>query len=155
MKFAVIGSDHAHVFRFVEHMKAAGGVFAGVWEDGHPHTRRLMDEYGAQAYPSWESVLAEHPGIVGCFAPNGRRMEIVEACSAAGIPVMSDKPLEELAVDLEKVDEVARGDLNISKEIDPVTTLCFMALPVIPEVKITDMGLFDVTKFAFMDIEAE
>ena len=93
MKFAVIGSDHAHVFRFVEHMKAAGGVFAGVWEDGHPHTRRLMDEYGAQAYPSWESVLAEHPGIVGCFAPNGRRMEIVEACSAAGIPVMSDKPL--------------------------------------------------------------
>ena len=34
-------------------------------------------------------------------------------------------------------------------------TLCFMALPVIPEVKITDMGLFDVTKQEFINTEAE
>ena len=33
-------------------------------------------------------------------------------------------------------------------------TLCFMSLPVIPELKLTDMGLFDVTRFAFIPIEA-
>jgi len=29
-----------------------------------------------------------------------------------------------------------------------------MALPVIPELKLTDMGLFDVIKFDFISIEA-
>ena len=34
-------------------------------------------------------------------------------------------------------------------------TLCFMSLPVIPQIKLLDTGLFDVDAFAFMDIEAE
>ena len=34
-------------------------------------------------------------------------------------------------------------------------TLCFMSLAVIPEVKLTDMGLFDVTKFDFIPLEAK
>lgn len=34
--------------------------------------------------------------------------------------------------------------------IDPFIALSFMALPVIPEVRITDMGVFDVTTFSFM-----
>jgi adenine deaminase len=29
-----------------------------------------------------------------------------------------------------------------------------MALPVIPELKLTDMGLFDVTSFDFLPLEA-
>ncbi len=31
-------------------------------------------------------------------------------------------------------------------------TLSFLALPVIPDVKITDRGLFDVNEFNFIDI---
>jgi adenine deaminase len=31
-------------------------------------------------------------------------------------------------------------------------TLAFLALPVIPELKLTDAGLFDVTEFKFTDI---
>ncbi|NPA44759.1 MAG: adenine deaminase, partial [Chlorobi bacterium] len=34
----------------------------------------------------------------------------------------------------------------------PFMTLSFMALPVIPKLKITDKGLFNVTDFAFTDI---
>jgi adenine deaminase len=34
-------------------------------------------------------------------------------------------------------------------------TLCFMSLAVIPELKVTDMGLFDVTKFKFIPVEAD
>ena len=34
-------------------------------------------------------------------------------------------------------------------------TLCFMSLPVIPELKLTDRGLFDVVNFRFTPIEAE
>ena len=35
---------------------------------------------------------------------------------------------------------------------DPFMTLSFMALLVIPELKLSDMGLFDGTRFAFTDL---
>jgi adenine deaminase len=38
---------------------------------------------------------------------------------------------------------------------NPFMTLSFLALPVIPEVKLTDKGLVDVTKFDFISIYAE
>ena len=42
---------------------------------------------------------------------------------------------------------------GVNPEIEPISTLCFMALPEIPELKITDIGLFDVTKFEFTSVE--
>lgn len=48
---------------------------------------------------------------------------------------------------------LAHEELGISKSLDPFMTLGFMSLPVIPVYKITDMGLFDVRKFDFVDIE--
>lgn len=40
--------------------------------------------------------------------------------------------------------------LNVNKNIDPFTTLSFLALPVIPEIRLLDTGLFDVTKSQFI-----
>lgn len=39
---------------------------------------------------------------------------------------------------------------GVAQGIDPFITLSFMALPVIPEIRVTDMGVFDVTKFSFI-----
>jgi adenine deaminase len=36
---------------------------------------------------------------------------------------------------------------------DPILQLAFLSLPVIPELKLTDMGLFDVRKFKITSIE--
>ncbi|MGO2926365.1 MAG: adenine deaminase C-terminal domain-containing protein, partial [Leuconostoc citreum] len=36
---------------------------------------------------------------------------------------------------------------------DPFLTLSFMALPVIPSLKITDQGLFDFNTFSFINIQ--
>jgi len=47
---------------------------------------------------------------------------------------------------------IAYDQLGVNRRIDPFMTLSFLALPVIPEVKLTDMGLFDVTKFDFMEL---
>lgn len=38
---------------------------------------------------------------------------------------------------------------GVNPETEPILALSFMALPEIPELKITDIGLFDVTKFEF------
>ncbi|MEG0754387.1 MAG: adenine deaminase C-terminal domain-containing protein, partial [Angelakisella sp.] len=35
---------------------------------------------------------------------------------------------------------------GVGKDIDPLTTLSFMALPVIPEIRITDRGMMDTCK---------
>ena len=41
-------------------------------------------------------------------------------------------------------------EAGVPRHIEPFITLSFMALPVIPEIRITDMGMFDVTSFSFI-----
>ena len=56
---------------------------------------------------------------------------------------------------LDRFKNLARLELGIHENIDPFMTLCFMSLPVIPEIKITDLGLFELAKFAFVPIELD
>lgn len=35
--------------------------------------------------------------------------------------------------------------------MDPFTTLSFLALPVIPQLRLTDRGLFDVDRFTLLN----
>ncbi|AGK98838.1 adenine deaminase [Clostridium pasteurianum] len=63
--------------------------------------------------------------------------------------LMSDKNAEYVEKTLSKMIEEALK-LGINKNIDPFITLSFLALPVIPEIRITDKGLFDVTQFKFI-----
>ena len=92
-----------------------------------------------------EEVIRLQGGIV--LVKGGKVLHSV-ALPIAGL--MSDRPAEELVPELEKIDKIAFGKLGIRRSIDPVTTLCFMALPVIPELKLTDKGLFDVLKRTFI-----
>lgn len=66
--------------------------------------------------------------------------------------LMSNESMEDVNRILHKMLEVAYTELDMNEEIDPFMTLAFMALPVIPEIKLTDMGLFDVDSFSFMEI---
>ena len=61
--------------------------------------------------------------------------------------LMTDKPGEYVAQRIAELDETAFRELGIHRDVDPFMTLCFMALPVIPRLKITDTGLFDVNAF--------
>ncbi|WP_026884113.1 adenine deaminase [Clostridium akagii] len=63
--------------------------------------------------------------------------------------IISDKSSEYVMNTLHKMLQEAKK-LNINENIDPFITLSFIALPVIPEIRITDQGLFDVTKFQFI-----
>lgn len=69
--------------------------------------------------------------------------------------IMSDQTGEWVNEKLIGIHKDAYDKLNINKDVEPVMTLCFMSLAVIPEIKLTDMGLFDVTKFSFIPVEAE
>ncbi len=69
--------------------------------------------------------------------------------------LMTTQPGEEVAAQLEKMHKIATEELGVREGLDPFITLSFMSLPVIPELKITDVGLFDVTKFDFTSVEAD
>lgn len=63
--------------------------------------------------------------------------------------LMSLESADSFIPDLDKIIEKAYS-MGVSKDIDPFITLSFMALPVIPELRITDSGLFDVTTMSFV-----
>lgn len=65
--------------------------------------------------------------------------------------VITGRKAEEVIQDLAKLHDAI--DI-ISPEIDfnPFLTLSFLALPVIPSLKITDKGIFDVEKFEFIPV---
>ena len=66
--------------------------------------------------------------------------------------IMSDQSGEWVDAKLVRMHRLAREELGISDQVDPFMTLCFLALPAIPELRLTDQGLFDVTRFGFTDI---
>lgn len=67
--------------------------------------------------------------------------------------LMSAKPLQTVAEQLEKAKTMAR-DLGCGIN-DPFMALSFLALPVIPELKLTDRGLVDVNRFDFVPLFME
>lgn len=76
-----------------------------------------------------------------------------EIISQLPLPIaglMSDKEFDFV---VEKCDELNKAAHSIGCKLeDPFMTMGFLSLPVIPELKITDKGVFDTNKFDFVNI---
>ncbi len=81
--------------------------------------------------------------------------EVLETLELPIAGLMTDRSLDELHKKLERMYRVAFEELEVNPQLDPFMTLSFLALPVIPELKLTDMGLFDTRTFNFTGIAAE
>lgn len=79
--------------------------------------------------------------------------EVLETMALPVGGIMSDQSGKWVDEKLVSLHQIACKELGVNEAVDPLMTLCFMALPVIPELKMTDMGLFDVGKFEFISIE--
>lgn len=69
--------------------------------------------------------------------------------------LMSFETGESIAAELEHVYRVARESFRIRDTVEPVMTLAFLALPVIPALRVTDEGLFDVLGWKHVAVDAE
>jgi adenine deaminase len=96
-----------------------------------------------------QKLIDQDGGIV---IVNGQN--VVESLPMPIAGLMSDQSGEWVDERLTRIHQTAVDQLGISELVEPVMTLCFMALPVIPALKLTDMGLFDVNQFDFINIEA-
>ncbi|MDR0137155.1 adenine deaminase [Metabacillus idriensis] len=64
--------------------------------------------------------------------------------------LMSDKPYDEVLIGLHSINEALKK-AGLPDTFNPFLTLSFLGLPVIPELKITCQGIFDVTAFAHLE----
>jgi adenine deaminase len=94
------------------------------------------------------SRLAELGG--GIVAARGG--EIVEELPLPVAGLLSDRPAEEVVAALDSL-HAALGAMGVTMEY-PFMTLSFLALSVIPALKITDRGLVDVERFELVGLEA-
>jgi adenine deaminase len=67
--------------------------------------------------------------------------------------LMSEWSYMDVVRSLKKIDG-ALLKLGANRHFNPFLTLAFLALPVIPEIKLTDQGLFSVSEFRHIPIQA-
>ena len=75
--------------------------------------------------------------------------EVIDTLPLNICGLMSSAPAEELIGSLDEIAAKAHAQ-GVLDGIDPFISLSFMALPVIPKLRITDMGMFDTEKFEFI-----
>jgi len=84
----------------------------------------------------------------GIAVVSGGQIQSKVALEVAGL--MSLEPIHVLA---SQVREAKRSAMALGCQVDaPFMSLSFLALPVIPELKLTDLGLVDVSRFEIVDL---
>ena len=126
----------------------AGAVALSVAHDSHNIIVVGVSDDEMEA--AVNALVAQEGGIV--LVKNG---QVVESMPMPIAGLMSDQSGEWVDEKLTSIHDKAYAELGISGSVEPVMTLCFMSLIVIPELKLTDTGLFDVTTFSFVPVEAE
>jgi adenine deaminase len=125
LRHGALASTHAH--------DAHNVVVVGVDDaDMTMAIRRLADIGGGQVAVAAGEVVAE------------------VACPIGGL--LSDRPAEEVAGAVHRLEEAARG-LGATLP-SPFMAMSFLALSVIPELKLTDRGLVDTVNFELVPLEA-
>lgn len=133
-------------FGLVENFKLKQGAIAStIAHDSHNIV--VIGDNDEDIFNAINEVINVNGGIT--ISSNGKILKTLKLPIAG---LMSNLCMEEVDYELKEMHKIAYEKLKVNKEIDPFMTLSFLALPVIPEIKVTDKGLFDVTKFDFIDI---
>jgi adenine deaminase len=120
-----LASTHAH--------DAHNVVVVGVEEaDMAAAVNRLAEIGGGQVAVAGGQVVGEVP------------------CPIGGL--ISDRPVEEVAAAVERMENAA-GELGVTMR-SPFMAISFLALSVVPELRLTDRGLVDATRFELVPLEA-
>ncbi|MFC0186838.1 adenine deaminase [Fictibacillus aquaticus] len=79
-----------------------------------------------------------------------------EVLASVPLPIsglMSDKSFEQVNDEILTLKSKLK-ELGFTGDFDPFLTMSFLTLPVIPEIKLTDMGLFDFSSFSHISLKA-
>jgi adenine deaminase len=99
------------------------------------------------------AAAVEHLIAIGGGAALAKDGKILEDLPLPLGGLMSDKSGEWVAAKLASLEKTAVEELGVKRDLEPLMGLCFMSLLVIPELKVSDRGLFDGKEFKFIPIE--
>ena len=123
-----------------------GAVAISVAHDSHNIIAAGVNN--EEIFRAVEALIKMEGGMV--LVKNGKIISLIPLLIGG---LMSDLSGEELKEKLDALHEKAHAELGISANVEPVMTLTFMSLPVIPELKLTARGLFDYATFGFIPLE--
>jgi adenine deaminase len=149
LKMAVIerhGGTGRRGVGFIEGLGMQRGAIAGTV--AHDHHNLVTIGADDESMLSAARAVAESGG--GLSAAVGTNVLARLPLPIAGL--MSDQPVEQVARAYARLLSAA-GELGAAG--DPFMTMSFMALEVIPALKLTDLGLVDVTQFEIVDLYAD
>jgi adenine deaminase len=124
----------------------SGAIATSVGHDSH--NINVVGTNDADMHSAVEHIAKMRGGLV---VVSRGKIEATVPLPIAGL--LSQKPLPDVCDELEAA-HAAAAQLGCRLK-EPFGSLAFMALSVIPELKVTDRGLVDVTKFKLVDLFAE
>ena len=96
-------------------------------------------------------LLAGSGGGISLAAAGGESLGVLPLPLGG---LMTDADGRDTAARLDELIGLAHDKLGVTGGMDPFMPLSFLALPVIPDLKLTARGLFDVRRFEFVSLEA-
>jgi adenine deaminase len=157
------GADVAHA-AVVERHRGSGRVGVG-YATGFGLRRGAMASTVAHDAHNCVTVGAAAPGgpedmaaaVARLAELGGGQVAVLDGRVVAEVPLplaglMSDGPAEEVAAQLHELNKAAANALGVTLE-EPFMQLSFLALSVIPELRLTDGGLVDVGEFGYVPVE--
>ena len=124
-----------------------GAIASSVAHDSHNIVAVGVDD---ESICRAVNLVIEHKGGISCVCPaasNGSWTEMALPLPVAGL--MSNEDGYMIAAQYEQLDRMAKVELGATLA-SPYMTLSFMALLVIPHLKLSDKGLFDGDRFEFV-----
>ena len=124
-----------------------GAVATSISHDSHNIIVVGTDE---QAMAAAANRVVENRGGIVVWKEGGCAAQVVLAIAG----IMSEDTLEHVNRDLERAKKAAFHQ-GVNPGIDPFMTLSFMALPVIPTLRLTTKGVFDVSAQRYISAKSE
>ncbi|MDW2886992.1 adenine deaminase [Exiguobacterium artemiae] len=150
LKIAVIERHNATDFSAVGIVKGfsmkRGAIAATVAHDSHNLV--IVGTSDAEMKLAAERLVKAGGGVI---AVNGTEVLAELPLEIAGL--MTSRPFQEVGDTLEALND-ALDVLEADRSFNPYLTMSFLCLPVIPNLKLTDSGLFDVKTFQHIPVQA-
>jgi adenine deaminase len=115
-----------------------GALASSVAHDSHNIIAVGTDDF--DILKAIEQIRTLQGGLVVCA-----NLEVIASLPLPIAGLLSPEPLDAVVSQYEKVEQAAASLGNLPPS--PFTALSFLALPVIPELRLTDLGLVDVAEF--------
>ena len=148
LKMAVVERHRATGRRGVGFIQGFGlkrGAIAGTFAHDHHNLVCI-----GCTDPAMHAAIAAVYQMGGGLVAVGGANDVIASLPLPVGGLMSDRPIAEVAAAYEKLLAAARGLGSTLR--DPFTAMSFMALEVIPSLKLTDQGLVDVDAFRHVEL---